>query len=69
MTSYFTGGIDEQNTLPYGTPEQVAAEVKHCMETLGANGNYIVAPAHGFQIDTSIENILTMYRAAGSFTD
>jgi len=65
----FYGGIDEQHTLPYGTPGEVASEVKLCMETLGAYGNYIVAPAHGFQIDTSIENILTMYRTAGSFKD
>lgn len=63
----FYGGIDEQRTLPCGTPQDVANEVRHCMERLGQNGNYIVAPAHGFQTDTSIRNILAMYHAAGSY--
>jgi uroporphyrinogen decarboxylase len=63
----FYGGIDEQHTLPKGSPEDVRKETAYCMETLGAGGNYIIAPAHGFQTDTPIENILTMYRTSGSF--
>lgn len=62
----FYGGIDEQNTLPYGSAQDVRDEVAHRIETLGKNGNYIIAPSHGFQPDTPIENILAMYEAAGS---
>jgi uroporphyrinogen decarboxylase len=64
----FYGGIDEQHTLPHGKADDVRKEVEYCIKTLGKGGNYIVAPAHGFQTDTSIENILTMYKTAGSYT-
>jgi uroporphyrinogen decarboxylase len=32
------------------------------METVGKDGGFIVAPAHNIQPDTSIENILALYR-------
>ena len=36
----FFGAISVQHTLPFGTPDQVAAEVKLRMETIGAGGGY-----------------------------
>jgi uroporphyrinogen decarboxylase len=57
----FYGGIDEQQTLPYGTPADVRRETRHRIETLGKYGGYIVAPSHAFQPDTPLENILAMY--------
>ncbi len=59
----FYGGIDEQNTLPFGTTDDVRDEVRHRTETLGRYGGYIVAPSHGFQPDTPTENVLAMYEA------
>jgi uroporphyrinogen decarboxylase len=60
----FHGAIDIQNTLPYGTPEQVAAEVRDRIQTLGAGGGYILAPTHQIQADTPMENILTLFDTA-----
>jgi uroporphyrinogen decarboxylase len=57
----FYGGIDEQRTLPNGSPDDVKNEVLHRIQTLGANDGYIVAPSHAFQPDTPIENILALY--------
>ncbi|MFC2145139.1 uroporphyrinogen decarboxylase family protein, partial [Actinomycetota bacterium] len=57
----FYGGIDEQRTLPNGSPDDVKNEVMHRIQTLGANDGYIVAPSHAFQPDTPIENILALY--------
>ncbi|MHB1347833.1 MAG: uroporphyrinogen decarboxylase family protein [Candidatus Humimicrobiaceae bacterium] len=57
----FYGGIDEQKTLPFGTVEDVKKEVLHRIETLGKYNGYIVAPAHAFQPDSPIENILAVY--------
>jgi len=62
----FHGGIDIQHTLPHGTPEQVAQEVKERIRTLGRGGGYILAPAHLIQGDTPVENIVTMYDIARS---
>lgn len=60
----FYGGIDEQHTLPYGTPEDVRKETRQRIETLGKYGGYIVSPSHAFQPDTPLENILAMYEEA-----
>ena len=58
----FHGGVDIQNTLPKGTPQAVADEVRSRCEVLGAGGGYILAPSHYIQNDTPTENILAMYR-------
>lgn len=58
----FHGGIDMQRILPLGSPEQVQAEARRYCEILGANGGYILAPAHLFQPDVPPENILAMYQ-------
>ena len=57
----FHGGIDIQQLLPRGLPRQIIDEVKRTREILGANGGYILAPAHHIQSDTPVENILALY--------
>lgn len=57
----FHGGIDMQHLLPSGSTEDVAAASRHYQETLGANGGYILAPAHLFQPDVPPENIFAVY--------
>jgi uroporphyrinogen-III decarboxylase len=59
----FWGTIDEQYTLPFGTPEQVNAEVEQRLETVGFDGGLILAPTHHVQLDTPLENFWTMVRA------
>jgi uroporphyrinogen decarboxylase len=56
----FHGGVDNQITLPFGTPEQVRHEVAENIRTLGENGSYIVAPCHNIQPITPTENILAL---------
>ncbi|MBI5385491.1 MAG: hypothetical protein HZA90_12500 [Verrucomicrobia bacterium] len=60
----FHGGIDMQNLLPKATPAQVEAEVRRYCEVLGAEGGYILGPAHLFQPDVPPENICAVYRGA-----
>jgi len=60
----FHGGIDEQNLLPRGSAGDVRKEVRRVMQTLGANGGYIVCPAHALQPDTPPENIMAIYETA-----
>ncbi len=59
----FHGGIDMQRLLPRGTPREVENEARRYCEKLGAQGGYILAPAHLFQPDIPPENILAVYRA------
>jgi uroporphyrinogen decarboxylase len=60
----FHGGVDNQHTLPHGTPEDVREEVRYNLEVLGANGGYIPAPCHNLQAVTPTENVVTLYRTA-----
>jgi len=57
----FHGGVDIINTLPRGTPEEVAAEVRRCVEVLGEGGGYVLCSSHHVQPDTPIDNVLAMY--------
>ena len=63
-TLCFHGGIDVQETLPHGTPEDVREAVRNNISVLGKNGGYILASAHYIQNDTPIENIIAMYDVA-----
>ena len=54
----FWGGVSTQRTLPYGTPEDVRAEIRERIKILGKGGGYILAPSHELQGDIPLENIL-----------
>jgi uroporphyrinogen-III decarboxylase len=56
----FWGTIDEQKTLPFGTPEDVANEVRHRLDTIGRDGGLIIGPTHSVQLDTPPENFWAM---------
>jgi uroporphyrinogen decarboxylase len=56
----FWGTIDEQKTLPFGKPEDVAAEVRLRLETVGRDGGFILAPTHHVQLDTPLANFWAM---------
>jgi uroporphyrinogen decarboxylase len=57
----FHGGMDMQRLLPFGTPEEVRREAQRYCEVLGAEGGYILGPAHLFQPDVPPENVFAMY--------
>jgi uroporphyrinogen decarboxylase len=57
----FHGAIDIVKTLPKGTRDEVRAEVRGRVQTLGAGGGYILCSSHHIQPDTPVENILEMY--------
>jgi uroporphyrinogen decarboxylase len=56
----FWGSIDEQHTLPFGTPADVEVEVRTRIETLGKDGGLIIGPTHNVQLDTPMENFWAM---------
>jgi uroporphyrinogen decarboxylase len=61
------GGISVQRTLPYGTPQQVRAEVEHLIGRCGYNGGLVAQPSNGVQPDCSVENILACYETIKNF--
>jgi uroporphyrinogen-III decarboxylase len=58
----FWGSLDEQHTLPFGTPAEVGQEVLTRLKTLGRQGGLIVGPTHFVQLDTPLENFWAMVR-------
>lgn len=63
----FQGGISVQSTLPFGTPEDVRAEVRERISVLGRDGGYILGPSHAIQAGTPPENIVALFDTAATF--
>jgi len=64
------GGIDIQQVLPRGTPDQVREHVRRQVECAKPAGGYIASTAHNLQPDVPSENILALfdaYREFGSY--
>ena len=59
----FHGGIDTQQLLPNATPQQVKDATKNCIDVLGANGRYIIAPSQEIMLDVPTANIMAMIEA------
>ena len=59
----FWGGIDSQRILPFGSPEEVAAEVKRMFAFMGREGGWVLAGVHNIQPDVPPENICAMFQA------
>jgi len=67
---FWGGGVDTQRTLPFGTPEQVAAEVEDRIRVFAPGGGYVFNPVHNIQQGTPPQNILAAFdaaRAAGRY--
>jgi uroporphyrinogen decarboxylase len=56
----FHGSIDNQQTLPFGTPDDVRQEVIESVE-IYKPARWICAPCHNLQPVSSTENIVTMF--------
>ena len=56
----FWGTIDEQHTLPFGTPDCVKNEVLTRLRTIGKGGGLIIGPTHHVQLDTPLPNFWAM---------
>jgi uroporphyrinogen decarboxylase len=66
----FCGGIDTQQVMPHGTPDEVRAEVRRRLRDLAPGGGYLAASVHCLQPDVPPENIVAMceeIRAAGKY--
>ncbi len=60
----FWGTVSVQQTMPFGSPAQVRAEVQSRIRDVGRGGGLILAPAHVLPPETPWENILAFFEAA-----
>jgi uroporphyrinogen-III decarboxylase len=62
---FWGGGVDTQQTLPFGTPDEVKAQVTERVKILGRKNGYVFNTIHNIQCNTPTENVLAMFQALG----
>ncbi|MCL6431596.1 MAG: uroporphyrinogen decarboxylase family protein [Anaerolineae bacterium] len=61
--TFWGGGVDTQRTLPFGTPEEVRAEVRERIRTFGPGGGFVFNTVHNVQARVPVENLVSLYEA------
>ncbi len=64
----FHGAIENQYTLPFGTVDEVIAEVAEDIRVLNRYHRYICSSCHNIQAGTPLENILAIYQVDREFS-
>jgi uroporphyrinogen decarboxylase len=64
----FCGSVCVQSTLAFGTPQEVENEVRRRLN-LFPKGGLFLGPTHAIQVGSPLENILALYRTAGSLME
>ena len=63
----FDGCIGTQSTMPWGTPADVRARVKECIDRYGRNGGLMIAPTHVLEPEVPLANIDALSDACREF--
>ena len=58
---FWGGGVNTQKTLPFGTPDEVRAEVGERLRVLGKGGGYVFNTIHNILSNSPVENLMAMY--------
>lgn len=64
---FWGGGVNTQQTLPFGTPDEVRAEVLERCEIFSRGGGFVFNAVHCVQANTPVPNILAMLDAVREF--
>lgn len=64
---FWGGGVDTQNVLPNGTPQEVKDEVRQNIEALALGGGFVFNTVHNIQPDVPVENLVAMYEAFAEY--
>ena len=64
---FWGGGVDTQQVLPFGTPEEVREQVLQRLDIFSKDGGYVFNSIHNIQCNTPIENIAAMVNAIKEF--
>jgi uroporphyrinogen decarboxylase len=60
------GGLDQEGTLPHGTPADVEAEARNAITLAGIDGGLVLAPGCTIRVNTPEENYTAAVNAAHS---
>ena len=62
---FWGGGVDTQQTLPFGTPDEVREQVAERVKIFGQKNGFVFNTIHNIQCNTPTENLLAMFEALG----
>lgn len=65
---HYCGSVCVQSTLAFGTVDDVVNEVER-RKKLFPEGGLFLGPSHAIQVGTPLENILALYKTAGSLVE
>jgi len=66
--TFWGGGVDTQQVLPFGTPEQVREQVLERCRIFAPGGGFVFNTIHNIQAGTPVANILAMLEALRSLS-
>jgi len=61
------GGVDTQHTLPFGTVDDIIAEIRERIGILGRDGGYVFGTIHNIQADIPPEKIMAVFETAREY--
>jgi hypothetical protein len=64
----FHGCIGTQSVMPFGTPSEVKAAVKECLDAMGPRGGMLPSPTHVLEPEVPWENIITYVEACREYS-
>jgi uroporphyrinogen-III decarboxylase len=65
--TFWGGGVDTQQVLPFGTPEDVRKQVLDRCEVFARGGGFVFNTIHNVQARTPVANIVAMLDAVREF--
>jgi len=57
----FHGGLGNQSTIQFGTPEEIRTEIRRLKTEMSKNGGYVLAAAKSVQAGVPIENLIAIF--------
>jgi hypothetical protein len=65
--TFWGGGVDTQQTLPFGTADEVRQQVRERIEVFGPGGGFVFNSIHNIQARVPVENLLALYETLGQY--
>ncbi len=64
---FWGGGIDTQQTLPFGTPDEIRTQVKERMRIFGKDGGFVFNTIHNIQAGIPQSNLVALFEAIADY--
>ncbi len=65
--TFWGGGVDTQQTLPFGTADEVRQQVRERIKVFGPGGGFVFNSIHNIQARVPVENLLALFETLQEF--